>query len=123
MTEKSNGRTVAEKSNGKPTAEKPNGTPVLEKLHGKSIQEWLEVHPGWNRKSNALIKEYRLASFRDSIVFVNRIAGLADAADHHPDIDVRFNRVLIALSTHDAGGITAVDLKMAEALDHATSAC
>ena len=89
MTEKSNGRTVAEKSNGKPTAEKPNGTPVLEKLHGKSIQEWLEVHPGWNRKSNALIKEYRLASFRDSIVFVNRIAGLADAADHHPDFDVR----------------------------------
>jgi 4a-hydroxytetrahydrobiopterin dehydratase len=114
---------MTEKSNGRPVAEKSNGKPVLEKLHGKSIQEWLEVHPGWNRKCNALVKEYRLASFRDSIVFVNRIAGLADAADHHPDIDVRFNRVLIALSTHDAGGITAVDLKMAEALDHATSAC
>jgi len=122
MTEKQNGRPVTEKSNGKPAAEKPNGTQVPEKLQGKSIQEWLEVHPGWNRKSNALVKEYRLASFRDSIVFVNRIAGLADAADHHPDIDVRFNRVLIALSTHDAGGITAADLKMAEALDHATSA-
>ena len=113
---------MTEKSNGRPVAEKSNGKLVLEKLHGKSIQEWLEVHPGWNRKSNTLVKEYRLASFRDSIVFVNRIAGLADAADHHPDIDVRFNRVLIALSTHDAGGITAVDLKMAEAMDHATSA-
>ena len=113
---------MSEKSNGRPVDVKVNGRPTLEKLTGKSIQEWLEIHPGWTRKSNALVKEYRLASFRDSIVFVNRIAGLADTADHHPDIDVRFNRVLITLTTHDVGGITTVDLKMAEALDHATSA-
>lgn len=113
---------MSEKSNGRPLDAKVNGRPTLEKLSGKSIQEWLEIHPTWTRKANALVKEYRLASFRDSIVFVNRIAGLADSADHHPDIDVRFNRVLITLTTHDAGGITAVDLKLAEALDHATSA-
>ena len=95
---------------------------MSEKLNGKSVQEWLETHPGWSRKSNMLVKEYRLLSFRDSIIFVNRIAGLADAADHHPDIDIRFDRVLIALSTHSAGGITAMDLTLAEALDHATSA-
>ena len=95
---------------------------MAEKLNGKSVQEWLETHPGWSRKSNMLVKEYRLSSFRDSIVFVNRIAGLADASDHHPDIDIRFDRVLIALSTHSAGGITDLDLKLAEALDHATSA-
>jgi len=95
---------------------------MTEKLNGRSVQEWLKAHPGWSRKSNMLVKEYRLSSFRDSIVFVNRIAGLADASDHHPDIDIRFDRVLIALSTHSAGGITALDLKLAEALDHATSA-
>lgn len=113
---------MSEKSNGRPAAAKINGQAMLEKVTGKTIQEWLEVHPGWSRKSNALVKEYRLASFRDSIVFVNRIAGLADSADHHPDIDIRFDRVVIALTTHDVGGITPVDLKMAEALDHATSA-
>ncbi len=113
---------MSEKSNGRPTTGKANGRPTLEKLNGKTVQEWLEIHPGWSRKSNTLVKEYRLASFRDSIVFVNRIAGLADSADHHPDIDIRFDRVLITLTTHDVGGITAVDLKMAEALDHATSA-
>jgi len=113
---------MSEKSNGRPAGATPNGQPLLEKVNGKSVQEWLEVHPGWSRKSNTLFKEYRLASFRDSIVFVNRIAGLADAADHHPDIDIRFNRVLITLSTHSAKGITAKDLALAEALDHATSA-
>lgn len=113
---------MTEKTNGRPGPGNANGRPVLEKLSGKPIQEWLEIHPGWSRKSNTLTKEYRLASFRDSIVFVNRIAGLADAADHHPDIDIRFDRVLITLSTHSVGGITALDLQMAEALDHATSA-
>ena len=113
---------MAAKSNGRPGPGKANGQPVLEKLNGKPIQEWLEIHHGWSRRSNTLVKEFRLASFRDSIVFVNRIAGLADAADHHPDIEIRFNRVLITLSTHSAGGITALDLEMAEALDHATSA-
>ena len=95
---------------------------MSEKLNPKSVQEWLETHPGWSHKSNMLVKEYRLSSFRDSIVFVNRVAGLADAADHHPDIDIRFDRVLVTLSTHSAGGITALDLKLAEAIDHATSA-
>ncbi|MDP2958987.1 MAG: 4a-hydroxytetrahydrobiopterin dehydratase [Longimicrobiales bacterium] len=95
---------------------------MQEKLNTQSIQGWLKNHPGWSRKSNALTKGYRFTSFRDSIVFVNRIAGLADVADHHPDIDIRYDRVLISLSTHSAGGITEKDLKLAEQLDHSTSA-
>lgn len=92
------------------------------KLNTKSIQGWLEAHGGWSRRGNALVKEYRFASFRDSIVFVNRVAGLADSANHHPDIEIHYDRVLIALSTHSAGGITEKDLDLAERLDHATSA-
>lgn len=95
---------------------------MAEKLTTQAIQGWLKTRPGWTRKSNALVKEYRFASFRDSIVFVNRVAGLADASDHHPDIDVRYDRVRIALSTHSAGGITEKDLKLAEQMDHSTSA-
>lgn len=95
---------------------------MAEKLTTQAIQGWLQTRPGWARKSNALVKEYRFASFRDSIVFVNRIAGLADAADHHPDIDIRYDRVRITLSTHSAGGITEKDLKLAEQMDFSTSA-
>ena len=95
---------------------------IAQKLNAQSVKGWLDSHPGWTRKGNALAKEYRLASFRDSIVFVNRIAGLADATDHHPDIDIRYDRVLVTLSTHSAGGITEKDLSLAEQLDFATSA-
>ncbi|GMV03802.1 MAG: putative pterin-4-alpha-carbinolamine dehydratase [Gemmatimonadota bacterium] len=94
----------------------------VEKLNNQSIQAWMKAHSGWSRKSNALVKEYKFPRFRDSIVFVNRIATLADDADHHPDIDIRYNRVFITLSTHSAGGITDKDLKLAEQLDFATSA-
>jgi 4a-hydroxytetrahydrobiopterin dehydratase len=93
-----------------------------EKLNGASIQSWLASHAGWKRKSNALIKEFKFSSFRDSVVFVNRVATLADTADHHPDIDVRYDRVMLSLSTHSAGGITEKDLKLAEQVDFATSA-
>jgi len=93
-----------------------------DKLNGASIQSWLSAHAGWKRKSNTLVKEFKFSSFRDSVVFVNRVATLADSANHHPDIDVRYDRVTLALSTHSAGGITEKDLKLAEQVDFATSA-
>ena len=93
-----------------------------EKLNNASIQSWLKSRKGWKRKSNALTKEFHFSSFRDSVVFVNRVATLADTADHHPDIDVRFDRVTLTLSTHSAGGITQKDLTLAEQVDFATSA-
>lgn len=95
---------------------------TLEKLNNASIQGWLKGHAGWKRRSNALIKEFKFSSFRDSIVFVNRIATLADDHRHHPDVDIRYDRVTVMLSTHDAGGITEKDLKLAEQVDFATSA-
>jgi 4a-hydroxytetrahydrobiopterin dehydratase len=94
---------------------------MAEKLNRESIAGWLATRPGWRRKSNALVKEFQLPSFRDSIVFVNRVATLADDADHHPDIDIRYDRVTLTLSTHSARGITDKDLKLAEQVDFATS--
>ena len=95
---------------------------MADKLNNQSIQEWLKAHAGWSRKSNALVKEFKFGSFRDSIVFVNRIATLADEADHHPDISLRYDRVQVTLSTHSAGGITEKDLKLAKQIDFSTSA-
>jgi 4a-hydroxytetrahydrobiopterin dehydratase len=95
---------------------------MAEKLNRESIQGWLKTRKGWQRKSNALVKEFQFSSFRDSIVFVNRVATLADDADHHPDIDIRYDRVMLTLSTHSAGGITQKDLTLAEQVDFSTSA-
>ena len=95
---------------------------TAEKLNSESIRGWLRAREGWKRRSNQLVKEFDFPSFRDSIVFVNRVATLADEVDHHPDIDIRFDKVSITLSTHDAGGITEKDLDLAEQIDFATSA-
>ena len=97
-----------------------------EKLNDESISGWLDARNGWKRKGDAkgdaLVKNFRFPSFRDSIVFVNRMATLADDNNHHPDIDIRYDQVRVTLSTHDAGGITEKDLQMAEHIDFATSA-
>jgi 4a-hydroxytetrahydrobiopterin dehydratase len=98
------------------------GTKTADKLNTESIRGWLDSHKGWKRRSNTVTKEFQFPSFRDSIVFVNRVASLADSHDHHPDIDVRYATVTLTLSTHDAGGITEKDLDLAEQIDFATSA-
>lgn len=92
------------------------------KLNTESIRGWLRQRKGWKRRANRLTKVFEFGSFRDSIIFVNRVATLADDLDHHPDIDVRYASVTVTLSTHDAGGITEKDLDLAEQIDFATSA-
>ena len=93
-----------------------------EKLNTASLQGWLKTRKGWKRRSNKIVKNFEFESFRSSIVFVNRVASLADTADHHPDIEVRFKEVRLTLHTHSAGGVTEKDLTLAEQIDFATSA-
>ncbi len=68
---------------------------------------------GWQRAGDAIHRTFTFPFFMDGIAFVNRVAEAAEAADHHPDIDVRYTRVTCTLSTHDAGGITAADVRLA----------
>ncbi len=96
-------------------------TRTLEKLSPESIKEWLATHRGWKRQASKLTKDYAFSSFRDSIVFVNRIASVADHFNHHPDIEVRSSKVTVSVTTHDVGGITGRDLDVAEQIDFATS--
>src|SRR2546422_7892 len=62
-------------------------------------------------------RQFEFKGFPDAVAFVNRVAGAADAADHHPDIDIRYNKVRLTLSTHSEGGITAKDLELAARAD------
>jgi 4a-hydroxytetrahydrobiopterin dehydratase len=95
---------------------------MTDKLNNESVDGWLKGRNGWRRSENSLIKTFKFSSFRDSIVFVNRVAGLADDLDHHPDIEIRYSTVLVTLSTRSVKALTDKDLKLAERIDFATSA-
>jgi 4a-hydroxytetrahydrobiopterin dehydratase len=91
------------------------------KLSDLEIQRALGRLTGWARRGDTLTKTYTLGTFADGIAFVNRIAKAADARNHHPDIDIRYTKITCLLSTHDAGGITAADLELAEEIEKASA--
>jgi len=93
------------------------------KLEAAAVQEGLKTLPGWESQGEAITKLYRFGEFKEAIAFVNRVADLAESADHHPDIEILFNKVKLTLSTHSAGGLTDKDLALAgqiEAVEHPT---
>ena len=92
---------------------------AVELLSDSEIEPALLRLPGWARDGDEIAKWYELASFPATIEFVATIAGLAEAADHHPDLDIRYRRLLVALSTHDSGGITQNDVDLATQIEAA----
>jgi len=90
---------------------------MAELLSDIAIQRELGSLPGWSRRGDLLTRTYTFRSFPDAIAFVNRVAVNAESANHHPDIDIRYSRVTLTLSTHDAGGITQNDLDLAKLID------
>ena len=72
---------------------------------------------GWSEVDGALQREFRFDTYLDGIGFVDRLAAIADAADHHPDITIGYKRVTVRWSTHSAGGITDRDRELAERTD------
>jgi 4a-hydroxytetrahydrobiopterin dehydratase len=85
----------------------------MAKLSDAEIDEGLGGLPGWAREGDAVVKEFEFDGFGAAIAFVVAIAFRAEKADHHPDLDIRYNRVRVALSTHSEGGITGKDLALA----------
>jgi 4a-hydroxytetrahydrobiopterin dehydratase len=73
--------------------------------------------PDWHLIGGRLVKTIVCDGFVGALAFVNLVGALAEAADHHPDIDIRYNRVTLGLITHDSGGITQLDLDLARAID------
>ena len=86
----------------------------MKRLEQDEIVRALSLVPGWRIEGGRLVREFHFADFVGSIAFVDRIAVLAEAAGHHPDIDIRYNRVLLGLVTHDAGGLTTKDFDLAK---------
>jgi len=72
---------------------------------------------GWRRDGSQLVKQVRRKGFSGALAFVNEVGALAEAADHHPDIDIRWDTVTLRLSTHSAGGLTEKDLSLAAQVD------
>jgi len=71
----------------------------------------------WTREGDELVTSVKLHDFRAALSFVNAVGEAAEAANHHPDIDIRWNTVRLALTTHSAGGLTLLDLALAGAID------
>ena len=95
---------------------------MAEKLNKQTLLGWLEKRSGWKTKGPSLVKEFSFGSFRDTIVFVNRVASLADETDHRPNIDIRDSMVRLALTTPEVNGVSQKDLDLAQRIDFATSA-
>ena len=87
------------------------------KLTEAELATALKSLPGWSVENGAIVKVFKFGKFADGIAFVQRVAKAADAMDHHPDIDIRYTKIRVALSTHDAGGITGMDSKLANQIE------
>jgi 4a-hydroxytetrahydrobiopterin dehydratase len=81
----------------------------MSKLSRAAIKAGLAQHKGWKFSKNALVREYEFRSFPDVVTFVTRLAFEAEAADHHPDLQISYTDVTISWSTHSEGGVTAKD--------------
>ena len=89
----------------------------MKKLIAADIKTALVTVPGWKRADDKIARTYQFKDFPAAIKFVNATAELAERAWHHPDIDIRWNKVTLTLTTHDAGGLTEKDFDLARKFD------
>ena len=81
------------------------------------VKDALADLPGWELSGGEIVKEYKFADFAAAMAFVNQVAEAAEAANHHPDIDIRWNKVRLALATHSEGGLTQNDFALAAQIE------
>jgi 4a-hydroxytetrahydrobiopterin dehydratase len=90
----------------------------MDTLNQEQIEAALAELNDWGLQDAALVRTFRFADFPHAVDFVDRLAEVAEGRRHHPDIDIRYNKVTLHLSSHDAGGITSRDVELAEAIQH-----
>lgn len=86
-------------------------------LTDSEIQQALASLPGWQRDGKAIQRVFEFPDFKAAMEFVNKVADAAEQANHHPDIDIRYNKVTTALISHDSGGVTQRDVRMARQIN------
>ncbi len=89
----------------------------MAKLTQSELEQALHGLPGWTVKDAAIVKSYEHGSFPEAIVFVNAVAHLAELANHHPDIYIRYSKISLSLTTHDEGGVTRKDVNLARRIE------
>ena len=89
----------------------------MEKLSSTQIKAALPSVPDWKKKNAAITRTFQFKDFPAAIKFVDSLAKIAEREWHHPDIDIRWNKVKLTLSTHDAGGLTKKDFSLAKRFD------
>lgn len=94
---------------------------MRQKLSDLEVQRALGGLPGWARRGDTLTKTFQRRNFLEAMKLVNRVAEEAESRNHHPDIDIRYNKLTFTLSTHDAGGITQNDLDLGAAIEKLAS--
>lgn len=94
----------------------------MERLAAEDVEQKLAEFGDWSLIGDAMQRTFGFDNFVDAMAFVNKIARLAEKQQHHPDILVRYNKVTLTLSTHDAGGLTEKDFEMAGHIDQAAQA-
>ena len=90
----------------------------MEKLEQDAVEQALADLEDWELEGDAITKTFRFHDFVGSVDFVNAVAEAAEGMQHHPDIDIRYNKVTLTLSTHSAGGLTRNDFELAREADH-----
>jgi 4a-hydroxytetrahydrobiopterin dehydratase len=89
----------------------------MARFNANQIKSALAAVPQWRRKGDVISRTYQFKDFPAAIRFVSAVAKIAEKAWHHPDIDIRWNKVALALTTHDQGGLTEKDFALAAAFD------
>jgi 4a-hydroxytetrahydrobiopterin dehydratase len=82
-------------------------------LDDAEVTRRLAALPGWTREGKAIRRTFTFKAFPEAVRFIDGLVGPAEALNHHPDVDLRYNRVIVTLATHDAGGLTELDFELA----------
>jgi 4a-hydroxytetrahydrobiopterin dehydratase len=89
----------------------------MAELTSEQIKEALPAVKDWKKQSAAIARTYQFKDFAGAMDFVNKVARVAEEANHHPDIDIRWNKVTLTLATHSEGGLTQKDFDLAKKID------
>jgi 4a-hydroxytetrahydrobiopterin dehydratase len=86
-------------------------------LSRQELKEELKTMEGWRTKGKFIVRPFEFKEFMKGIKFVNKVAGIAEKLEHHPDINIRYTLVTLSLQTHSEGGVTKWDISLAKAIN------
>jgi 4a-hydroxytetrahydrobiopterin dehydratase len=90
----------------------------MELLSDSAVRNQLLARPAWSIEGETLIRQFVFPDFAKALEFVNKVGAEAETTGHHPDIEIKYNKVRLALTSHDAGGLTNLDFELAGAIDN-----